>query len=163
MAGGAVWLPGDLPVQLQTTDTTDGLVIINATLNMHLDGSANWTADIQASGTAEEWIRTLLAPLDNEGRTEALRRLATTGRPDLQRFAATTAGVEKTRKNLKLTISGFDEHLLDPFGAGSAGHLPPIVGPGIAAWLPPNVRVIESMAVVTPGATSTLALTRPQT
>ncbi|NCG18627.1 MAG: hypothetical protein GWP91_06405, partial [Rhodobacterales bacterium] len=161
MAGGAVWFPGELPFRLQTTDTTDGLVTVSATLNVHLDGSANWTADIQASGTAEEWIRTLLAPLDDDGRIEALRRLATIGRPDLRRFAATIVGVEKTRKNLKLTISGFDEHLLYPFGAGSAGHLPPLVAPGIGAWLPPNVRVVESMAVITPAATATLALTPP--
>ncbi len=161
MAGGAIWLPGDLPAQLSTTDTTDGVVTINATLNVRLDGSANWTADVQASGTAEEWIRTLLASLDGDGRTEALRRLAISGRPDLKRFTASTVGVEKTRKKLKLSISGFDEKLLQPFGAGFRGNLPPVLAPGLAAWLPPNVRIIETLAVVTPAATGTLALTAP--
>lgn len=162
LAGSIVWTAGDLPTAIRSPSLVDGTVHINTNLNIAGDGSASWTATLSASGTASEWIRELLAPLDESGRVQALHRLARVGRPHLERFTATATGVQRPDRKLKITLSGHDKGLLTASGGGLRGEVPVLLAPALAAWLPPNVRIRESMSISPPGTTQVLAVRPPR-
>ena len=161
MVGGIVWTPGALPRELTSTRTSDGRVTVNGTLQVSPDGSATWTADVTASGTASERLRDLLRPLEEGSRVEALRKVVAAGRPDLSRFTAKVVGVDLTRRDVRLTLAGKDEALLVPVGSGLAGRVPALLAPALAAWLPPNLTVTETLAIQFPGDLQILATALP--
>lgn len=150
MAGAMVWRPGDVPTQLRLPTLFDGTVAINGSLQIGGDGSASWTATISATGAANERLRALLAPLDERGRAEALGRLLRVARPGLTRFTASTTGTEHPSKRLRISVTGHDDGLLEPRAGGLAGEVPPLLAPALAAWLPPNIRVVETLAITPP-------------
>lgn len=157
MIGGALWVPGDLPSPLVTTAATDGTVNLQGSLNVTQDGAGAWTLELTATGTAQQALRELLGPLDEAGRTESLGRLVRAGRPDLERFSVAASGLEKTKNHVKITLAGRDAAAFAPLGAGQAGEVPPILAPALAGWLPPNVRVRESVAISVPQTVEVIA------
>jgi hypothetical protein len=150
LLGATVWVPGDLPTTLNNDAVVNGTVIINTTARIDTRGDVTWNASIDASGTGLEWIRKRLASLDEAGQRTALKRLATQARPDLDRFAITSSGVQDPYRDLKLTVSGFDEGVFERFGAGMRGEIAPVLGPAMAAWLPPKIRVQEFVDIAGP-------------
>ncbi len=164
LIGGSAWIPGDLPVDIRTNSVVNGNVIVNTNMTIRGDGTASWTANIGASGTAAEAIRSLLSTLDDDGRTEALRKLVVQGRPDLSRFTTTTSGIQRTDRGVKVSLSGMDENAMRPFGHGLVGSIPPVIAPSLAGWLPPNIRVREVVSIAPPPALQILATsTEPST
>lgn len=150
MIGGVLWVPGDLPAPLVTTAATDGAVNLQGSVTVTSSGAASWTVELTASGTAQQALRELLAPLDEAGRTETLGRLVRIGRPGLERFAVTATGLEKTKNHVKITLSGNDTAAFSPLGGGQMGEIPAILAPALAGWLPPNVRVRETLSITVP-------------
>lgn len=164
LIGGSAWIPGDLPVDIRTNSVVNGNVIINTTMTIRTDGSATWTSSIGASGTAAEAMRSLLSSLDDQARTDALRKLVVQGRPDLERFTATSSGIKRTDRPVKVTLSGRDEAAMKPFGHGLAGSIAPVIAPSLAGWLPPSIRVREVVSISAPPALQILATsTQPST
>jgi len=157
LIGGSAWIPGDLPVDIQTSTVFDGNVVINANLTIRSDGSTSWTASIGASGTAAEALRSLLGGVDEENQESALRKLARQARPDLERFSLSTSGLGRTARPVKLSLSGHDASAVQPLGAGLTGSIAPVIAPALAGWLPPNIRVRESMAISAPPGLQILA------
>lgn len=161
LIGGTTWVPGDLPTPQAAEQTADGSIRINANLVIDADGSSQWTADFTAEGTALQWLRERLAPLDPDARTEALRRLVSVGRPEPVQFGATTTGLEKVRSPLKISVTGHDASLLGPMGSGLMGEVPALLAPALAAWLPPNIVVRESLAIQVPRSVEIVAAAPP--
>ncbi|MBW2254159.1 MAG: hypothetical protein JRI25_06115, partial [Deltaproteobacteria bacterium] len=151
--GAVAWAPGRLPIHLSAFGAMDGMVAVNALVRIDQEGRASWTATLSASGTAREWIRTLLAPLEPAGRTTAIQQLVQQGRPELHRFKMTTAGVEDPKRQLKLTLQGFEEHAVPALGPGMSGTIAPLVAPGLAGWLPTRILIHEELAVEAPPGT----------
>lgn len=161
LLGATVWLPGELPARLPDLGVVDGAVSVNSTLNFQPDGSASFVAVIQATGAAQEYLRDLLAPLDEAGRTEALRRLVTQSRPELTGLLVNATGVEKPTKALKITVSASQRDLLAPLPFGLRGTVSPVLAPALGAWLPPRVRVTETLAISPPAAVQILGTAGP--
>lgn len=162
LMGATVWVPGDLPTTLMNDTVVDGTVVINTSAKVDTKGNVTWNATINATGTGLEWIRRRLGPLDQDGQAKALKRLANQGRPDLERFAITSSGASDPYKPLKLTISGFDEGVFQRFAAGMRGEVAPVLGPAIAGWLPPKIRVQEFIDIAGPSNLLIVANTHPQ-
>lgn len=161
LLGATVWVPGELPRHLPELGVTDGAVSVNATLTFDADGSAAFSASVQATGAAQEYLRDLLAPLDEAGRTEALRRLVRQARPDLVGVTVSASGIEQPSKPLKISISGSQQGLLQTLPYGLRGTIPPILGPALAAWLPPRVRVQEQLSITPPSSARLLGTAGP--
>jgi tetratricopeptide (TPR) repeat protein len=150
MAGAVAWAPERLPVHLAAHGAMDGMVSVNAQIRIDQEGAATWTATISASGTALEWIRTRLAPLEPAGRATTLHQLVQQGRPELHRFQMTDTGVEDPKRQLKLTLQGYEEHAVSDLGPGMNGTIAPLVAPGLAGWLPTRILIHEEVAVEAP-------------
>jgi hypothetical protein len=161
LLGATVWVPGELPARLPELGVVDGAVSVNSTLTFAPDGSASFNAAIQATGAAQEFLRDLLAPLDEAGRTEALRRLVQKARPELQGIAVTASGVEKPSKALKISVSASQSGLLQTMPFGLRGEVPPVLAPALAAWLPPRLAVQEILSVTPPSAVQILGTAGP--
>jgi tetratricopeptide (TPR) repeat protein len=161
LVGATVWVPGDLPTQLQNDAVVDGSVTINTQATVDGEGNVTWNASIEAAGTAQEWIRRLLGTLDQDGQTKALKRLAESARPGIERFAITSSGTSDPYKSLKITVSGHDDAVFKPFGAGMRGEVRPVLAPAMAAWLPPKIEVREYVDILGPTNLMIVANTRP--
>lgn len=161
LLGATVWLPGELPVRLPELGVTDGAVAVNSTLDFAPDGSASVVAVITASGAAQEYLRDLLAPLDEAGRTEAMKRLVTRSRPELVGLRVEATGVEKPSKQLKITVSASQQGLLSPLPFGLRGTVPPLLAPALGAWLPPRLSIQETMSIAPPSAVQILGTAGP--
>jgi hypothetical protein len=149
--GASVWIPGDLPFEMPNPGVVDGLVSVTGQVQIAPSGEATWSATITASGVAQEMLRTLLAPLDEPGRQEALRRLAIVGHPENDRFAMDASGIEDPYRPLRIGIQGHEPHTAKPFGdAGLDATIPPLIGPALASWLPPRILVREELAITPP-------------
>ena len=70
MRGGIAWTPGDLPVRVSPGESVQGTVAITGQYTLGTDRSLNWTATVMATGIAEEWLRSHLAPLNDADRIE---------------------------------------------------------------------------------------------
>ncbi len=162
LMGATVWVPGDLPTTLNNDSVVNGTVIINTSARIDTKGDVTWSASIDATGTGLEWIRRRLSPLDEDGQRTALKRLATQARPDLDRFAITSSGTTDPYKDLKLTVSGYDEGVFERFGAGMRGEIAPVLAPAMAAWLPPKIRVQEFIDIAGPNNLLIVANTHPR-
>ncbi|MEZ4323326.1 MAG: hypothetical protein R3F61_38030 [Myxococcota bacterium] len=161
LMGATVWVPGDLPTQLNNDTVVDGNVVINTSAKIDAKGNVTWNASIDATGTGLEWLRRRLGPLDDDGQTKALKRLANQARPGLERFTITSSGTKDPYKPLKITVSGHDEGVFQRFGAGMRGEIVPALGPAMAAWLPPKIRVQEFIDISGPNNLLIVANTHP--
>ncbi len=147
--GATLWTPGSLPIRLVEPGLADGSVHVHTSLSISGDGSATWSAVVQANGAAREHLRNLLAPLDERGRTEAMARLVRQARPDT-RIAVDMSGTESPARPLKITISGSDPSALSTVAYGLRGRIAPTVAPALGAWLPSNLVITESLAISGP-------------
>lgn len=159
--GATVWVAGDLPTQLVNDAVTHGTVVINTQATVDGEGHVTWSASVDATGTGREWIRRLLGTLDDDGRTKAIKRLVDQSRPGIERFALQSSGVADPYKELKLTLSGYDEGRFTRFGAGMRGTIPPVLAPAMAAWLPPKIEVLETVDIVGPSTLLIVANSHP--
>lgn len=150
LLGATVWIPGELPVELPETGVSDGQVSVNSTVTISVDGSAAWTANIVASGAAQEYLRDLLSPLDAAGRTEAFTRLVRQSRGGGGPIQVTVSGLETPSKRLAITVGGHDDHALVAVPFGLRGTVAPTLAPAMSAWLPPRVAITETLSISTP-------------
>jgi len=157
MLGATVWVPGTMPLALPERGIVDGRVDVNSAVTVEADGTARWSTTITSTGAATEYLRQLLAPLDEEGRYEALHRLVAQGRPELGRINVSASGITRTRDSLKVTLTGTDEGVMAPTPYGLKGEIAPVMAPGLAAWLPPNLAVEERVRVAPPNLVTILA------
>lgn len=157
LPGSTVWVPGSLPRRFDLGGTAAGTVDLNTTATVKTDGEMTWTTEVVATGAAIEAIRSLLNTLDEDGRKQALERLVRQSRPQLDRFAITSSGTSDPYRQLKISLSGADKAVLEPFGMGMKGELIPTIGPAMAGWLPPNIRITERMDVTPPSSLALLA------
>ena len=156
MLGATVWAPGQLPFTLPDTGIVDGRITVTTTVTVAGDGSATWSSSVSSTGAATEYLRQLLAPLDDAGRGEALGRLVMQGRPGIERLQVSTSGVTRTDQPLTLTVSGFDQEALSTVGYGLRGTIAPTLAPAMAGWLPSNLAVDETVTVSPPPALTLL-------
>lgn len=161
LVGATVWAPGELPSRPVSPGVADGTVVLTTTAKVTPEGDVAWSTDISADGTGLQAIRELLNPLDEAGQQAALERLVKQSRPDLERFNVAASGTIDPFKRFSLGVSGYDEGVFSPFGAGMRGTFRPVLAPAMAAWLPPNVRVLEIVDLSPPGAFSVAAHDRP--
>ena len=157
MLGATVWEPGTMPLALPETGIVDGHVLVSSAVSITDDGKARWSSTLTAKGAATEYLRQLLGPLDEAGREEAIRRLIVQGRPDLGRISMSTNGISKIREALTITVSGTDEAAMVTTPYGLRGEIPPVMAPGLASWLPPNLQVEEQVMVSPPSLITILA------
>ena len=157
MLGATVWVPGTMPLALPERGIVDGQVNVSSAVSVDVDGSTRWTSTITSRGAATEFLRQLLAPLDEGGRQEALKRIIVQGRPGLERVQLSVSGITKTREPLRITVSGSDPSSLTPTDYGLRGVIAPVMAPGLASWLPPNLQVEEHVAVSPPQLVTILA------
>ncbi len=150
MIGGVAWVPGSLPLPLGAEGPMDGLVTLNAQLRLGTDGEVSWTAQVSATGTGREWLRARLAPLSDEARVDALRRIVSHGRPALSRFSVTVTGLEDPQRPLRITLQGHETSVVDALGAGATAQIATLAAPGLAAWLPPRILVHEELSIEPP-------------
>ncbi len=162
MVGGIAWVPGDLPVPVQRGATADGTVIVLTEAKLDGKGGASLTANISATGTAEEWLRRYLDPVEGQGRIEALQKLATTGRPTIERAGLTDSGIDGTRKPVKLTLQAHEGQASQAFGPGVQATVPPLLAPALASWLPPNIRIREEVSITGPTGMQPLLVQPPE-
>jgi len=104
MTGSVAWAPGRLPVPLANQGAMDGMITVNGRLQVAPGGDASWSAQITASGTAREWLRSRLAPLAKEGRDTALLRLTHAGRPEIERFQSSMSGLANPQRPLQISL-----------------------------------------------------------
>lgn len=156
LLGATVWIPGQLPFALPDLGVVDGRVTILTDVTIAGDGSATWHASVGSTGAATEYLRELLAPLDEAGRSDAVGRLVGLGRPGMDRLQVKTSGVGGTDQPLKITVSGFDQQAMKVVDYGLIGTIAPTMAAGLAEWLPPNVQVTESMSIAPPPALTIL-------
>jgi len=156
MLGATVWAPGQLPFTLPDTGIVDGRVTVTTTVTVAGDGSAAWSSSVSSTGAATEYLRQLLAPLDDAGRGEALGRLVMQGRPGIERLQVSTSGVTRSDQPLTLTVSGFDKEALTTVGFGLRGVVAPTLAPAMAGWLPSNLAVDETVTIAPPPALTLL-------
>ncbi len=161
LIGATVWVPGDLPSRPFRPGVADGTVTLTTSAKVGPDGAVQWSTQIHADGAGLQAIRTLLRPLDARGQEQALRRLVEQGRPALQRFSSQISGTSDPYKPLQITVSGSDDGVFLPRGGGLWGRFVPVLGPAMAAWLPPNIRVIEVIDVAPPPGFRVAAHARP--
>lgn len=158
MVGAIAWMHGDLPVELVANGAVDGTVAIAAQLTVAGDGTSTWQATLTATGTAQEWLRTLLGPLDAQGRTTALEKLVRVGHPKLDRFTAELSGIDDPYRSLKITMYGHETGTMSRLGtSGLVGTVPPLVAPAMGAWLPPRILVREDLSITPPPAVQPLS------
>ncbi len=150
LVGGWVWEAGDLPRQLAEAAGPEGRVGVNTQLTLGPDGGQTWTASVIAEGAAIELFRTLLRPLNESSQHAAIERLIRQARPDASQVLVTLGGIERTDRPLTLTVIGRQAMTDAAFPGGLAATVLPLLGPAIAAWLPPDVTVHETMSVVVP-------------
>lgn len=150
LLGATVWVPGELPVRLPETGVTDGAVAINSTSTLTADGAATWTANLVATGAAQEYLRDLLVPLDEAGRVEAFTRLARQARLGGGPIQVTVSGLETPSRRLAITVSGQDPHALAAVPFGLRGTVAPTLAPALGAWLPPRIAITETLAISPP-------------
>lgn len=160
LPGSTIWIPGSLPRRFDEGGAAAGTVELSTAATAKTDGEVTWTTEIVPTGAAIEAIRSLLNSLDENGRTQALERLVRQGRPDLERFVVTSSGTTDPYRPLKIQVSGADKKVFEPFGLGVRGEIVPVLGPAMAGWLPPNIRIHETIDVTPPG-TNILLATRP--
>jgi hypothetical protein len=129
LLGATVWVPGQLPFALPDLGVVDGRVSVETTVTVAGDGSATWSSSVGATGAAIEYLRQLLAPLDDAGRGEAIGRLALQGRPDIERLNVATSGVKQVEQALRITVSGFDAKALTAVDYGLRGTIAGLVAP----------------------------------
>jgi hypothetical protein len=161
MVGATAWVPGGLPSRRIAPGVVDGQVLISTTATVDTKGDVTWSADVHATGTALEAIRRLLRPLDASGQEQALRRLVSQARPDLERFSVQTSGTVDPFKTFSIRLSGYDEGVFTPEADGMRGTVVPVLGAAMAAWLPPNIRVQELLDLKPPASLPLAAHTRP--
>jgi tetratricopeptide (TPR) repeat protein len=161
MRGGIAWLPGDLPVRVGTIGLYDGEVRIVGQGLAAADGTLGFDATLTASGSASEWLRSLLAPLDADARTEVVLRLVRQARPDVERVVVAMTGVESADRALRINIQTSPVMELRPFGTGFSGEVPSLLAPALAAWLPPNLLVREELSLTAPTGMAPLAAEAP--
>lgn len=159
--GATVWAPGELPHRAYPTGVSDGTVVLTTTAKVEPGGDVAWSTDISADGTGLQAIRELLNTLDEDGQQAAIARLVRQGRPDLERFSVLGSGTVDAYKRFSLGVSGHDEAVFSPFGGGLRGTFAPVLAPAMAAWLPPNIRVLEIVDLSPPGAYRVAAHDRP--
>jgi tetratricopeptide (TPR) repeat protein len=152
LLGATVWVPGELPLRLPDEGVVDGQVTITTHLALEASGGATWTANLVATGAAQEYLRELLSPLDEAGRAQAMERLVKQGHPRSSRVTAQITGVESPTRKLTIVINGHDEGLLEASGMGWRGTVAPTLAPALGAWLPPRLA-IEEIVAITPPAT----------
>jgi hypothetical protein len=157
MLGATVWVPGQMPLALPERGIVDGAATVSTSVNVSGDGSATWSATIHSTGAATEYLRDLLAPLDEDEQREALLRLVKQSRPDTDRLEVKVSGDRRTRHELRITLSGFDEGALEQVGYGLRGQIAPTLAPALAAWLPPRVLVREQVSITPPSTVTILA------
>ncbi|MBT3218403.1 MAG: hypothetical protein HN348_04875, partial [Proteobacteria bacterium] len=162
MANATVWVPGTPPVELHNASVVHGTVAINTDARVEYDGSFGWTSEIVSEGTATETIRTLLAPLQRNRREEAIRRLIEVGRPNTDRIIFEASGLEDPSRPLRISITGFESEMLHKSDAGVTGPVPPTLGPALAAWLPPNLLIHETISIKVPQSLVILAIITPE-
>ncbi len=157
MLGATVWVPGQMPLALPERGIVDGAVTVSTALNLSGDGSATWSASVSSTGAATEYLRQLLAPLDEAEQREAFLRLVRQSRPDAERLEVKVSGDRRTRDDLRITLSGFDPSALEQVDYGLRGRIAPTLASALAAWLPPRVQVIEQVSVTPPSTVTILA------
>lgn len=157
MLGATVWVPGEMPFTLAEQGIDDGSVMLSTSVNLGGDGSATWSATLHSTGAATEYLRELLAPLEEREQEEAFQRLVQQARPGAQRVSVKVSGARRTRDELRITLSGFDPAALESVGYGLRGTIAPTLAPALAGWLPPRVQVQETLDIVPPGAVNILA------
>ncbi|MCB9685213.1 MAG: hypothetical protein H6738_06670 [Alphaproteobacteria bacterium] len=162
LLGATVWVPGELPTHLPEIGVVDGAVAINSSMQLDGDGGATYHVAVQATGAAQEYLRNLLAPLDEAGRTEAFARLVRQGHPQTTSLLANISGAEKATKPLKISISGRDLGVLGEVPYGLRGNIAPLLAPALAAWLPPRIRIIESIQITPPTTVQILGISTPE-
>ncbi len=156
MLGATVWAPGQLPFTLPDMGIVDGRVTVTTSVTIAGDGSATWSSSVSSTGAATEYLRQLLAPLDDAGRDEALGRLVLQGRPGIERLQTQSSGVTRTDQPLTLTVSGFDNEALSAVGFGLRGTIAPTLAPALAGWLPSNLAIQETVSISPPPALTLL-------
>ncbi|MEZ4239304.1 MAG: CBS domain-containing protein [Myxococcota bacterium] len=162
--GSTLWEPGSLPAALPTEGPVDGTVQIASSITLAEDGSATWSAEATASGAAAEVIRQRLARLDEPARAAVAAALVGRGRPavDPARVTLAVRGLDRTDRQLTLTVGGAEAVALERTPYGLRGEVPPLLAPGVAAWLPPRIRVTETLAVGVPSSVRLIGSSRPE-
>lgn len=150
LLGATVWLPDELPYQLPESSVIDGSVTVNTQLSLQDDGSATFTANLVAAGAAQEYLRALLAPLEEADRSEAFLKLLTQGRPEGSRLAAEISGVDAPDRKLTISLTGRDDRALTAGSPVRSAKVAPLIAPALAAWLPPKVAISEIMSISPP-------------
>jgi tetratricopeptide (TPR) repeat protein len=159
LLGATVWVPGELPVRLPDEGVVDGQVTITTHLALDTGGGATWTANLVASGAAQEYLRELLSPLDEAGRAQAMEKLVKQGRPSSSRVTAQITGVESPTRKLTIVINGHDEGALEASSMGWRGTVAPTLAPALGAWLPPRLAIEEIVAITPPSNLAVLGTT----
>lgn len=164
MLGATVWVPGDLPARLPETSVVDGEVAIASSVDLAADGSASWTARVDATGAAVEELRELLGPLDDAGRAEAFTRLVHTARPEADRISVSVTGVGGDRAQLgplAILVSGHDPRAVNRTTYGLRGSIAPLLAPAMAGWMRPRLRLVETTTVGTPASMRIMGAPQP--
>jgi hypothetical protein len=168
LVGGWVWEAGDLPRPLADQAGAEGRLALTTQITVGADGGQSWTTAISAEGAAIELVRTLLRPLDEPSQRAAIERLVKQARPDASQVTVTIGGVERTDRPLTITVIGREGTAGKAFAGGVATPILPVLAPALAAWLPPDVVVRETVGIVVPptlriaGFSASPALARPE-
>ncbi|MEN0062709.1 MAG: hypothetical protein AAGA48_11200 [Myxococcota bacterium] len=150
LRGAEVWAFGEVPKPLPVTSLSDGTVAVTSSVAVSESGMADFEAVLSATGAADDEIRMLLRPLDAKGREEAWRRLVAVGWPQAESVSVTFEGLDRPSDALIVRTRGRTK-ALQTTSYGVSGTLPPVLAPALGAWLPPRLRVEESLTLTLPG------------
>lgn len=148
---GAMALTEDAPPQrLGVVQPIDGIVRIDGSGEIGRDGELRISAVLTATPGTQDTLRSLLAPLSEDERSELLAATLTGGRDDGLRAHVRTHHLAEASEDLRLDVQLVLPGAFDAEGAGYRAELPPLAAPALAAWIPGDVRVEESLVLRTP-------------
>ncbi len=161
MIGSTVWVVDDLPDRVGGRGVPSGAISISTDVVIGDDGTATWRTDATATGAAVSGLRTLLAPLTDVQRREALARRIGWGRQG-ESFQITVTGVDRLGGELRITATGKSAGAFASVGKGRVGTIAPALAPGLGAWVPPDTLVRETVSISPPPGLRVAATMRPE-
>jgi tetratricopeptide (TPR) repeat protein len=87
-----------------------------------------------------------------------MARLIRLARPDLESITVEMSAVERSSKKLQISISAIQRKAMTPVANGLRGEVRAVLAPALAAWLPTDVRIEETLTLSSPGDLDVLAI-----
>ena len=155
MRGKPAWRVGDHAVRVPDFVLDHGEVAIRGKVTFE-GVDASFKVEITGTGATREYLRELMAPLDDAGRTALIKEML----PEATEILVGAKHVSGVGSKVSIVITGKLPAASTLWGVGIQSTFKPLLAPEVAGRMPGRVRVREELELVAPAGLDWVASTK---